>query len=277
MECVRLLQSLRQQTLDILESIRRWRRTSFDPTRVFVFPEGQNFLLHIITELNFVDKHERVIALLQHRMLNNPLITYDSLLCPNPFATVDQEEDRQLHPNPLNTINPPDVLKIRECETMLLEECKRCEMILPPPSPRRLMQWAKAPLSSLPPQNEMEALKKEFDGQEQRLVKLQLTIEKEDAQVLELQRLLQPWKRQRLPILDKMAIIRRKIIFAGINHNDAKLARLNATLEFWSFQLEHVDMQIKVCMYEYDACKMCAVGEGYRDLSHVVPTTHVHI
>ena len=117
-------------------------------------------------------------------MKDNPLIVYESLLCLNPFATAEQEEARQLHPNPLNSISTPDLLKIQECEKMLLDECKRCGYIIPPPSPRRLTQWAKAPLSGLIPEDEMEALRKEFHGHEQRLIKLQASIETEDAKVL---------------------------------------------------------------------------------------------
>jgi hypothetical protein len=60
-ECVRVLQLIRSQTIEIVEGVKQWRRSKFNMKLQFLY-KGANFLLRIISELDFVDRHPKACS-----------------------------------------------------------------------------------------------------------------------------------------------------------------------------------------------------------------------
>jgi hypothetical protein len=269
-ECCRLLQRIRSETLDMMDAVKRWRRSKFNMALQFM-SKGQNLLLRIVRDLDFIDRHELVVATLGFRMHrwahmqggcvslavlcrlplrclrvflltgcgSNPFVMSENSLCPNPFSSNLPTASEYDAP-------PHELLRAREAEQAIMGEAKRHKYKIPPPSPNAFVNWALARDSSLPEEPEFKTRSRELRALEERLRTLKAQVEQLDGEVMQSERMVRPLERQLQPLEESVMEAKRVLRVAETSGAQGRIAKARAKLHYHETEQDSLEALVKV-------------------------------
>jgi len=138
--------------------------------------------------------------------------------------------------------------RIQECEEVLLGEIRWRAHRLRPPSPGRLLVWAKDHDSDLPHDTEVKLKGREVHIAEKRVVEMQRSIEEDDREVLGMEAMLRPLIRQ-VPLMNEaVEEYRKKLKKVEIYHNTRRIQQAKDDLEYRIMEKDNLEAEIKVML-----------------------------
>lgn len=161
-----LIDKVRQLSVELIENVQRWRfkqihdnaKSSNPSTNYSMIPfkyKSQNYLLKMVTDLNFLDKSYVLVSWLGYRLLKNPFLIPDPQIdLNNLYTTLATSQSLANLSSTATEAGGIDMIRIREAERVLVSEIERNGLQGDQSEPEADMKGPELTTSNTNPSNE---------------------------------------------------------------------------------------------------------------------------